>query len=70
MQSFGGTAQQVDNTLTVYTSSSGSAGSKVSMHKSVLLSALTFNTETLGTELMLMQGIVQVETERKPLLSL
>ena len=38
---FGGTAQQ-DNTLTVYTSSSGSAGSKVSMHKSVLLSALTF----------------------------
>ena len=26
-------------------------GSKVSMHKSVLLSALTFNTETLGTAL-------------------
>ena len=47
---FGGTAQQ-DNTLTVYTSADGSAGSKVSMHKSVLLSALTFNTETLGTAL-------------------
>ena len=47
---FGGTAQQ-DNTMTVYTSADGSAGSKVSIHKSVLLSALTFNTETLGTAL-------------------
>jgi len=36
-----------DNTLTVYTSSSGSAGSKVSIHKSALLSALTFDTRTL-----------------------
>jgi flagellin len=36
-----------DNTLTVYTSSSGSAGSKVSIHKSALLSALTFSTQTL-----------------------
>jgi len=52
---FGGTEQQ-DNTLTVYTSSSGSAGSKVSMHKSALLSALTFNTRTLGTALAYSSG--------------
>ena len=38
---------QTDNTLTVYTSSSGSAGAKVSMHKSALLSALTFHTNTM-----------------------
>ena len=47
---FGGTEAE-DNTLTVYTSASGSAGSKVSMHKAALLSALTFNTGTLGTAL-------------------
>ena len=41
---------QVDNTLTVYTSSSGSAGSKVSMHKSALLSALTFHTNTMALD--------------------
>ena len=52
---FGGTDAQ-DNTLTVYTSSSGSAGSKVSMHKSALLSALTFNTGTLGTSLAYTSG--------------
>ena len=52
---FGGTKDQ-DNTLTVYTSSSGSAGSKVSMHKSALLSALTFNTGTLGTALAYTSG--------------
>jgi flagellin len=39
-----------DNTLTVYTSSSGSAGSKVSIHKSALLSALTFDTRTLDPD--------------------
>ncbi len=38
---------QADNTLTVYTSADGSAGSKVSIHKSALLSALTFDTNTL-----------------------
>jgi flagellin len=38
---------QADNTLTVYTSADGSAGSKVSIHKSALLSALTFHTNTL-----------------------
>ena len=52
---FGGTEQQ-DNTLTVYTSSSGSAGSKVSMHKAALLSALTFSTGTLGTALAYSAG--------------
>jgi flagellin len=43
---FGGSAQSPsqDNTLTIYTSADGAAGSKVSVHKSVLLSALTFST--------------------------
>ena len=47
---FGGSAQSAsrDNTLTIYTSDEGQAGSKVSLHKSVLLSALTFNTNTLA----------------------
>ena len=48
----GGTAQEAlfnaadqdldeDHTITIYTSAAGSAGSKVSVHKSLLLSALT-----------------------------
>jgi flagellin len=37
-----------DNTLTIYTSAAGGAGSKVSLNKSLLLSALTFNTN--GTQ--------------------
>jgi flagellin len=43
---FGAQAQNknVDNTLTIYTSAQGAAGSKVSMHKSMLLSALTLST--------------------------
>ncbi len=43
---FGGKDQSatLDNTLTIYTSAEGAAGSKVSLHKSVLLSALTFST--------------------------
>jgi len=43
---FGGKDQDaaLDNTLTIYTSAEGAAGSKVSLHKSVLLSALTFST--------------------------
>ena len=36
----------LDNTLTIYTSESGAAGSKVSVHKSVLQSALTIHTNT------------------------
>ena len=47
---FGGSTQDknVDHTLTIYTSDEGQAGSKVSLHKSVLLSALTFNTNTFA----------------------
>ena len=47
---FGGSTQNknVDHTLTIYTSDKGQAGSKVSLHKSVLLSALTFNTNTFA----------------------
>jgi len=43
---FGGENQDVtfDNTLTIYTSEEGAAGSKVSVHKSLLLSALTMET--------------------------
>jgi flagellin len=46
---FSGTADfsGSDNTLTIFTSAEGAAGSKVSIHKAVLLSALTFNTRTL-----------------------
>jgi flagellin len=44
---FGGTDQE-DNTMTIYTSAEGSTGSSVSMHKSVLLSALTFHTNLQG----------------------
>ena len=43
---FGAASQDADkdNTMTIYTSSEGSAGSKVSLHRSALLSALTFST--------------------------
>ena len=43
---FGGATQDSskDHTLTIFTSAEGAAGSKVSVHKSVLLSALTFST--------------------------
>jgi len=43
---FGAASQEADkdNTMTIYTSSEGSAGSKVSLHRSALLSALTFAT--------------------------
>jgi len=42
-------ASTTDNTLTIYTSADGAAGSKVSLHRSVLLSALTINTGTEGS---------------------
>lgn len=44
---FGGGSDwtSTDHTLTIFTSAEGAAGSKVSVHKSVLLSALTFNTK-------------------------
>ena len=49
---FGGESQLsgLDNTLTIYTSEEGAAGSKVSVHKSLLLSALTMDTRTLANE--------------------
>jgi len=47
---FGGDSDYstTDNTLNVFTSGEGSAGAKVSLHKAVLLSALTLNTN--GTQ--------------------
>ena len=47
---FGAQNQKVslDKTMTIYTSAEGSAGSKVSLHASLLLSALTFSTS--GTQ--------------------
>ena len=35
---------QLDNTISIFTSSNGSAGTKISIHRSSLLSALTINT--------------------------
>ena len=43
---FLGTAEQ-DNTISIFTSTSGGGGSKVSVHKALLVSALTFDTEDL-----------------------
>ena len=43
---FLGTAEQ-DNTISIFTSTSGGGGSKVSVHKALLVSALTFGTEDL-----------------------
>jgi flagellin len=45
---FRGTAQQ-DNTISIFTSSNGSAGTKISIHRSSLLSALTINSGLDGT---------------------
>jgi len=38
--------KNLDHTITIYTSADGAAGSKVSLHKSVLQSALTIHTNT------------------------
>ena len=43
---FLGTVEQ-DNTISIFTSTSGGGGSKVSVHKALLVSALTFGTEDL-----------------------
>ena len=52
---FGGSSQSAsaDHTITIFTSADGAAGSRVSVHKSVLLSALTFNTavDQVGTSI-------------------
>lgn len=45
---FRGTTSQ-DNTISIFTSSNGSAGTKISIHRSTLLSALTINTALTGT---------------------
>jgi len=45
---FRGTDQE-DNTISIFTSSNGSAGTKISIHRSSLLSALTINTALDGT---------------------
>ena len=42
-----GSKQSLDHTIDVYTSADGSAGAKVSIHKALALSALTFNSGTL-----------------------
>ena len=38
------TTRSMDNTIDIFTSGQGSSGSKVSIHKSALLSALTLHT--------------------------
>ena len=45
---FKGTAIQ-DHTISIFTSSNGSSGTKISLHKSTLLSALTINNNTLAS---------------------
>ena len=46
---FGGATQsdQLDKTISIFTSSNGSTGTKISIHQSLLLSALTINSSTL-----------------------
>ena len=46
-----GTKQDRDNTIDVYTSSQGSAGAKVSIHKALAWSALTFDSSDLDKKL-------------------
>ena len=46
-----GTMQSRDNTIDVYTSSQGSAGAKVSIHKALAWSALTFDSSNLDRKL-------------------
>ena len=48
---FGGATQsdQLDHTISIFTSSDGSAGTKISIHKSLLASALTINSSTLAS---------------------
>ena len=48
---FGGATQsdQLDNTISIFTSSNGSTGTKISIHKSLLVSALTIHSNTLAS---------------------
>ena len=41
--------RELDNTMSIYTSENGSSGAKVSVHRSLLLSALTMNSRTHAT---------------------
>ena len=45
---FGGSAVE-DNTVSIFTSATGESGSKVSINKTMLLSALTINSGTLAS---------------------
>jgi flagellin len=42
---------QTDNTLEIFTSSNGSQGTKISLHRSAMISALTINTNTLKSSI-------------------
>jgi flagellin len=46
-----GTKASRDHTIDVYTSPDGSAGAKVSIHKALAWSALTFNSASLGSQI-------------------
>ena len=46
-----GTKASQDHTIDVYTSPDGSAGAKVSIHKALAWSALTFNSASLGSQI-------------------
>lgn len=45
---FGNNNQSTDNTITIYTTENGSSGPKVSVHKSLLLSAITFDENNVS----------------------
>jgi flagellin len=45
---FGGTTLQ-DHTISIFTSDNGSEGTKISIHRSALLSALTINSDDMGS---------------------
>jgi flagellin len=49
---FGGASQSttLDNTISIFTSSNGTTGTKISIHKSVLLSALTIDASDLTSK--------------------
>ena len=55
----------LDHTMSIYTSENGSTGSKVSVHKSLLLSALTMNSRTHGAVKPGKAGIMSPKTEKE-----
>jgi flagellin len=48
---FGGASQNagLDHTISIFTSDNGSEGTKISIHRSLLLSALTINSDTMAS---------------------